>query len=205
MLDNGEVVGHISYAMSEKALVPYEVEPGVACIYCTEILRDYGHKGYGRMMFDYMKKELKKEGLKGIMVPATGIKEFMYYKQFEKQGFKIIMEHALFKIMYFSLNKESIKVKPLSLNYKPSKDKVEITLFKGFICPVGSYTYHLINKIAQSFGDKVKIVEIEPTLETIRKYGTANPLINGKIKIFGPASEADVKRAIKEETDESAS
>jgi hypothetical protein len=27
-------------------------------------------------------------------------------------------------------------------------------------------------------------VEIEPTLETIRKYGTTDPLINGKIKIL---------------------
>lgn len=38
----------------------------------------------------------------------------------------------------------------------------------------------------QGFGDKVKIVEIQVTPETIREYGTTNPLVNGKIKIFGP-------------------
>ena len=59
--------------------------------------------------------------------------------------------------------------------------------------------YHLIKKVAQGFGDKVRIVEIEATLETVRRYGTTDPLINGKIKIFGPASEEDVKKAIQEE------
>ena len=59
--------------------------------------------------------------------------------------------------------------------------------------------YHLIKKVAQSFRDKVEIVEINATLETVRRIGTAEPLINGKIKIFGPASEEDVKKDIQEE------
>jgi hypothetical protein len=203
LLDDGEVVGHIHYATSEKALVPYEIEPGVACIYCTEMLREYAHKGYGRMMFDYMKNDLKKQGYKGIMVPATSIKEFMHYEQFQKQGFNVIMEHAPFtRVMYFPLTKQSIKIKPIDLSYQPSKDRVEITLFSNSFCPVGSYMYHVIKQVAQGFGDKVKIVEIQATLGTIKKYGTTDPLINGKIKILGPASETDVKRAIQEELDQ---
>jgi hypothetical protein len=202
LLDDSKVVGHIYYAASEKALIPYELEPGVACIYCTEMLRDYSHKGYGRMMFDYMKKDLKKQGFKGIMVPATDFKEFMHYVLFQKQGFKVIKEHAPFKIMYFPLKKESSNVKPISLDYKPSKDKVEVTLFNNFFCPVGAHMYHSVKKVAQGFGDKVKIVEIEATLETVRKYGTTDPLINGKIKMFGPASEAEVKKAVQEELDQ---
>lgn len=183
-------------------MVPYEIEPEVACIYCTEMLREYAHKGYGRIMFDYVKNDLKRQGCKGIMVTATGIKEFMHYEQFQKQGFNVIMEHAPFKVMYFPLTKQSIEIKPIDLNYKPSKDRVEITLFSNFFCPVGSYMYHVIKQVAQGFGDKVKTVEIEATLGTIKKYGTTDPLINGKIKIFGPASETDVKRAIQEELDQ---
>jgi N-acetylglutamate synthase-like GNAT family acetyltransferase len=202
LLDDSKVVGHIYYAASEKALIPYELEPGVACIYCTEMLRDYSHKGYGRMMFDYTKKDLKKQGFKGIMVPATDFKEFRHDVLFQKQGFKVIKEHAPFKIMYFPLKKESINVKPISLDYKPSKDKVEVTLFNNFFCPVGAHMYHSVKKVAQGLGDKVKIVEIEATLETVRKYGTTDPLINGKIKMFGPASEAEVKKAIQEELDQ---
>ncbi len=133
------------------------------------------------------------------MVPATDFKEFMHFELFQKQGFKTIMEHAPFKVMYFPLTKESISIKRIDLNYQPSRDKVEVTLFNNFFCPVGAHMHHLVKKVAQDFGDKVKIVEIEATLEAVRKYGTSDPLINGKVKLFGPASEADVKKAIQEE------
>jgi len=202
LLDGDKVVGHIYYETSEKALLPYETEPRVVCIYCTEILRDYMHKGYGKMMLDYAKDDLKRQEFKGILVDATNFKEFMHHEHFLKQGFKVIKEHGPFKLMYFPLTKQSISVKPLELNYQPSSDKVEVTLFKFFFCPVGAHMYHLIKKAAEGFGDKVKIIEIPATLETIRKYGTTDPLINGKIKIFGPASEDAVKKAIQEELDQ---
>jgi len=202
LLDGEKVVGFIYYETSEKALLPYETEPKVAFIYCTEMLRDYMHKGHGKTMMEYVKDDLRKQGFKGILVTASDFKEFMYYEHFLKQGFKVVTEQRPFKLMYYPLTKESINVKPLEFNYKPSKDKVEVTLFKHFFCPVGVYMYHSIKKVAKSFGDKVKIVEIESTLETMRKYGTTDPLINGKIKILGPASEGDVKKAIQEEIDQ---
>lgn len=201
LLDAEKVVGLVYYATSEKALIPYEVEPEVACIYCTEILPDYRHKGYGKMLLDYMKDDLRKQGFKGVMVAATDFKEWMHYELFLKQGFRVIKEHAPFKVMYFPLAKDSISVKVLALNYTPSRDKVEVTLFRNFFCPVGAYMYHLIKKTAQSFGDEVKIVEFEATPKTVRKYGTAEPLFNGKVKLFGPAKEKDVKKAIQEEID----
>ena len=77
----------------------------------------------------------------------------------------MIKEHGPFKLMYFPFTKESIDA-TLDLNYTPSRDRVEVTLFNNFFCPVGAYMYHLIKRVAQSFGDKVKIVEIEAKLET---------------------------------------
>jgi len=202
LLDDGKVVGHVYYESSEKAPIPFEIEPNVAFIYCTEMLRDYMHKGYGKMMLDHVKNDLKKEGFKGILVDATDFQGYLHHSHFAKQDFKIIKEHGPFKLMYFPLKKESVEVKPLEVKYKPSKDKVEVTLFKMFFCPVGAYMHHMIKNVAQSFGDKVKIVEIEPTLENVRKYGTSDPLINGKIKLLGPASEHDVRKAIEEEIDQ---
>lgn len=202
LMDNSKVVGHIYYATSEKALVPYETEPKVAFIYCTEMLRSYMRKGHGKMLFDRVKSDLKKQGFKGILVDASDFKEYMYYEHFLKQGFKIIKEHGPFKLMYLPLTKGSVDIKMMELKYKPSTDKVEVTLFRNFFCPVGVHMYHLIKKTAQSFGDKVRIVEKDVTLETVHRYGTTDPLINGKIKILGPASEEDVKKAIQEEIDQ---
>ena len=199
LLDGNKVVGHVYYASSERALLPFETEPKIAFIYCTEVLRDYMKKGYGKMMFDYVKDDLKKQEFKGILIDASEIKEYMYYEHFLKQGFKVIKEHAPFKLMYFPLTEESINVRLLELNYQPSSDKVEVTLFKNFFCPVGAHMYHLMKKVAQGFGDTVKVVEIDATLETVRRYGATDPLINGKVKILGPASEEDVKKAIQEE------
>ena len=202
LLDGDRVVGHIYWETSEKALVPYRIEPRVACVYCTEMLHDYMHKGHGKAMFDYMKQDLKKQGYKGIIVDATSIKEYMYYEYFQKQGFKTIKEHDPFKLMHFPLLQKSVEVDLIPLNYKPSKDKVELTLFNNFFCPVGAHMYKLFKKVAQGFGDRVKIVEIQVTPETMRKYGTTDPLVNGKIKIFGPASEKDVQKAIQEEIEQ---
>lgn len=199
LLDGAKVVGHIYYETAEKALVPHEIEPKVAYIYCTEMLRDYMGKGYGKMMLDHVKNDLKKQGFKGILVDATDFKEYMHHEHFQRQGFRVVKEHGPFKLMYFPLTKESVKVKTVDLSYKPSKDKVEVTLFNNFLCPVGAYMHNLIKQVAKGFGDKVKVVEIKATLETVRKHGTTDPLINGKIKIFGPASGEDVKKAIQEE------
>jgi len=202
LLDDDNVVGFVYWASSENAMVPYETEPKVACIYCTEMLRDYLHKGHGQLMFDFMKSDLKREGFKGIIVDATDFKEWMHYELFLKQGFKVIKEHAPFKLMYFPLTKESVNVRLIDLNYKPSQDKVEVTLFSNFACPVGPSMYNLVKRVAQSFGDKVKLVEIPGTFDSIRKYGTSDPLINGKLKLFGPASEETVRKAIQEEIDQ---
>lgn len=197
--DYGKVVGHIYYASSENALVPFETEPKVAFIYCTEMLHDHMHKGHGKMLFDFAKEDLKKCGFKGILVDATDFQEYMHFSHFTKQGFKIIKEHKPFKMMYFPLIRENITVKILELNYKPSKDRVEVTLFKNFFCPVSVNMYYLIKKVAKKFSNKVKVVEIVPTLEVVRKYGATDPLINGKVKLLGPASEQDVEKAIQEE------
>ena len=199
LLDGDRAVGHIYYAISEKALIPYEIEPQVACIYCTNLLKDYLHKGYGRLMFDHMKEDLAKRHVKGILVPATEFKEWMHYELFLRQGFKQIMEHSPYRVMYFPLTREHIEAKQLPLTYKPSQDKVEVTLFRNNFCPVSPLMYNRIKKVAQSFGDRVNLVEIDGTLESMKKYGTLEPLINGKIKLYGPTTEEDIMKAIEDE------
>ncbi len=199
LIDEEKVVGHIYYAMSRNALVSYEAEPGAACIYCTWLQDIHRHKGYGKMMFEYMKEDLGKKAVKGIVIAATEFKEWMHYKLFLTQGFRIIEERPPYKLMYFPLAQEDVDVKALPLNYAPSKDKVEVTLFKNFFCPVSPLMYRRIKKVAQSFGDKIKITEVDGTLENLKRYGTLEPLINGKIKLYGPTSEEDIMNAIEEE------
>lgn len=202
LLDDGKVVGHVYYGVSENAAVPYEIESNVAIIYCTEMVKSHARKGHGKLMFDYVKDDLMNRGFKGILVDATGLKVYMFYEDFLKQGFRVIKEHSPWKLMYFPLSKESVKARLIELNYRPSKDRVEVTLLRNFTCPVGANMYHRMKRIAEGFGERVKIVELDVTPEVVHQYGITDPLINGKVKIFGPASEDDVKKAILEEIDQ---
>jgi hypothetical protein len=70
------------------------------------------------------------------------------------------------------------------------------------MCPVGVHMHHMLKRVAESFGDKVKIVELEATPKTARKYGTVESLVNGKMKFFGPVSEKTAKTAMQEEIDD---
>ena len=45
-------------------------------------------------------------------------------------------------------------------------------------------------------------MELDATLETVHRYGTTEPLVNGKMKFFGPVSEKTAKNAIQEEIDQ---
>jgi len=199
LLDGERVVGMVYWARSEDAILPYEVEPSVACVYCTELLEGYKRKGHGKFMLDYMKNDLKKRGFKGILVPATELDVYMPYKDFLRQGFKIIKEHPPLKDMYYPLTKEDVAVKVHELSYKPATDKVEVTLFRNFMCPVGVHMHHMLRRVAEGFGDKVKVLELEATPETARRCGTVDPLVNGKMKFFGPVSENTARKAIQEE------
>jgi len=201
LLDGERVVGMVYWARSEEAILPYEVEPNVACVYCTKLLEGYKRKGHGKFMLDYVKQDLRKRGFKGILVPATELDVYIPYKDFLKQGFRIIGEHPPFKDMYYPLTKEDIEVKVHELGYKPAKDKVEVTLFRNFTCPVSVHMHHMLKRVAEGFGDKVKIVELEATPETARRCGTVDPLVNGKMKFFGPVSEKTAENAIQEEID----
>lgn len=200
LMHGQDVTGHIYYSTSEKALVPFKTEPNVAFIYCVYLEQEYQGKGHGKELFDGFKEEMRKQGFKGILVDATDSPEYMHHSHFEKQGFKTIKEHGPFKFMYFPLKKEMVEVTPMEIKYKPSDEKVEVTLFKNFFCPVAVAMYHLAKGVAETFGDAVNIVEIEPTPEVLERYGVADGvLFNGKRKIMGPASEEDARKAIQEE------
>jgi hypothetical protein len=64
---------------------------------------------------------------------------------------------------------------------------------------VSPFIYTRIKKVAQSFGDKITLVELDGTFGSVKEYETLEPLINGKIKLYGPASEEDIMKAIEEE------
>ena len=66
------MIGHIYWAPSERALVPYKIEPGVAWLYCEWIQRPYQERGYMRKLFSVFIEHLKGEGYKWRTCLALG-------------------------------------------------------------------------------------------------------------------------------------
>lgn len=199
-INREKVVGHVYYAPSEKALIEYEIEPNIAFIYCVYLWKEHREKGLGRKMLDHFKEEMRKQGFKGIVAEASDFPRYMHYSHFQKQGFKMVLEHGPFKVIYFPLAQKEVKVKPRELKYKPKALGIEVTLFRNFFCPVSAGMHQKVREVATTFGDKVSIVEIDANKNALEKYGTANGiLINGKRKLIGPAPDEEIYRAIQEE------
>jgi hypothetical protein len=91
--DIGQVIGHIYWAHSEKALAPYLIEDGVAYIYCEWV--QWQHRVQGRMqkLFQAFADFLRVGGYKGVLVEGTNIEGYMHFNHFIKRGFQVVREN----------------------------------------------------------------------------------------------------------------
>jgi len=199
--ENGRVIGHIYWAPSERALVPYRTEPGVAWIYCEWIQRSHQERGYMRALFSAFIEHLKDEGYKGVLVGATDYEGYMHHSHFAKRGFRVIREEGGGKLMYLPLSKAEVEVEPLVENIPvEGKAPVEVLVIGSQFCPVGAATVVYLRKVAAELGDKVALVEVPAGPEALARYGVADGIfINGRPSFFGPVTEDEVRAAIHRE------
>ncbi|NOX44146.1 MAG: GNAT family N-acetyltransferase [Caldiserica bacterium] len=196
--EEGEVIGHIYWAPSERALVPYRTEPGVAWIYCEWIKRPHQGRGYMRALFSAFVEYLKGEGYKGVLVGATDYEGYMHYSHFAKRGFRVIQEGDGGKLMYLPLARETVEVEPLVPRIPvEGKAPVELFVVGSRFCPVGAATVLYLRKVAAEFGDRVSMVEVPAGPEALARYGVADGIyLNGMPVFFGPVTEEQVRAVI---------
>ena len=197
----GTSVGQLYYAPSERALVPYQVEPGVAVMYCEWVQRRYQKQGLGRLLFSAFEADMRDQGCKGVLVEGTDREEQMYYGHYLARGFEIVHESGHRKLLYLPLNQPQIEARPLESRIRPRRGTpVEILVLSGYLCPFETSTQVLLLEVAREFGDRV-IIQQEPlTPETLERYGVADGVfINGRRKLTGGVTEEAVRQAIIEE------
>ena len=198
---DSEVIGHIYYAASTKALIPYQVEPGVCVLYCEWVQQRYQKQGLGKRLFDSLLSDQEKEKAKGILIETTDIPGQMHYSHYLKRGFKILEEFGHQKLMFLPILSETVAVERRQPKIQPRKGTpVEIHILRGFLCPYEVSTQILVREVSKEFGNKVRLEEIWLTTETLEKYGiSCGILINGKHKLSGGEPERAVRQAILEE------
>ena len=197
--EGGKVIGHIYWAPSERALVPYRTEPGVAWVYCEWVQRPYRGQGYMRKLFSVFLEYLQSEGYKGVLVGATDYEGYMHHSHFAKRGFQPIEGKS--GLMYLPLAQTSMRVEPLEAKVKrEGTAPVEVLVIGSLFCPVGATAVLYLRKVAAEFGDRVALKEVSAGPEALSRYGVADGIfINGEPKFFGPATEAQVRAVIVEE------
>jgi hypothetical protein len=200
-LESGEIIGHLYFAPSERALFSYQVEPGVGVLYCEWVQQRYQKKGLGRLLFETFVNHQKSQEAKGILVETTDIAGQMHFSHYQSRGFKVIAESGHNKLMYLPLSAPIIEFQPHQVKVSSHRRfPVEIHLFRGFLCPYEVSTHLLVREVAQEFGERVVLKEIWLTPETLATYGVASGvLINGRRKLAGGETERAVRQAIMEE------
>ena len=199
----GEVVGHLYYAFSEQALIPYKTEDGVGVLYCDWVQRRAQGQGYGRRLFETFLEDLKAANAKGVLVETTDLKGQMHFSHYTPRGFEPILESGHRKLLYLPLSQKKIQVEALEPRVQPRQGvPVEILILNGYLCPFEVTTLVSLREVAQEFGEQVVVQDVRLTPETLEEYGAAKGVfINGRQKLFGGEDELAIRRAILEEVE----
>ncbi len=198
---DGPVMGHLYYAPSEQALVPYEIEPGAAVIYCEWVQRRRQKQGLGRRLFETFVADMRQAGVKGVLVESSEQEERMAARHYLARGFQAIHQTEKGQLLYLPLGQAQVQVRPLRPSLRPRQGApIEIVVVCGYLCPFELSTQLLVLEVAREFGDQVRLRQEPPTPESIRRYGVSCGIfINGQQKLSGGASEQAVRQAILEE------
>jgi hypothetical protein len=200
-LKGSGVVGHLYYALGERALIPYTVEDKVAVMYCEWVQQRYQKQGLGRIIFDAFLEDMEAWGAKGILVEGTDIAGQMHIDHYLSREFTVVLESGRQKLLYRPITQSQIKVEPLHPKIKPrSGVPVEILVLNGYLCPFEVATLILLPGVAREFGDQVVLRQESLTPESLRDYGAARGIfVNGQSLLAGAESEEAIRRIIIEE------
>jgi predicted GNAT family acetyltransferase len=200
-LANGDVVGHLYYALSENALIAYDLEPNVGVLYCDWVQTRYQGKGLGTRLFNAFVDEMRERQVKGIIAEATDHEAQMHYSHYVSRGFEIIHEREHSKLMYYPLEQATIEINPLTPRVIPvSSTPIDILIVNGYMCPFETSTIAMTRLVAQEFGDRITLREVRLTPDTVKELGVAKGIfINGEQKLFGGETEEQVRQVILED------
>lgn len=199
-LESGEVAGHLYYAFSEKALIPYKIEERVGVLYCEWVQRRYQGKGLGQSLFKAFLEEMESQAVKGILVENTETDGEGHLKRYLGLGFKVVSETERGRLLYLPIVEGEVEFHPLEARIRPRQGvPIEILVIGGYMCPYEAATLLLLQEVSREFGDRVVLQQVPLTKETLQEYGVARGIfINGRPGLAGAETEESVRQAIQE-------
>lgn len=199
--DEGNVVGEILWAWSEKSLSFLRTEPQVAIISCVWVKSQNQGRGVWKGMLRALSDDLVAQGAKGIMVAATDYEGYMHRDYFRKAGFRVLGEREGTVVMFYPLGAETVEYGFTEEHVPPGPDdKVAVHIFRNLLCPIAAELLTRIERIAKEFSDRVQVIKMESSREALERHGAARgPYINGKPSFLLPKDNDVIRKLLKEE------
>ena len=199
--DTGEVVGHLYWAPSERALTPFRIEERVAYIYCEWVARPRRGKGCMHLLFEAFGDGLREDGYKGALVLGTDIEDSMHASHFLARGFRTLRKAPGGTLLYLPVTQKRVRVEVLQPRIPPPEGSpVEILVIGSRLCPVAASVVLSVRKAARKLTGKVTVTELPDGKEALARYGVADGVfVNGRPAFLGPATFDQVREAIERE------
>jgi N-acetylglutamate synthase-like GNAT family acetyltransferase len=163
---------------------------------CFWIKPGYEKKGYGRkLMEELMRMTSDRKGLATVTATRWMPQEF-----FQKFGFEKVQEKGVMQLLLKKNQKDAS-----CYWFEPSfvssnqKDRINIDLVYNLGCPYMVANWRNLIRKAKEVTDKLVLnIYQQKDRKDLEGYGEANIYIDGDTPFYGPASEEEIEKIIKE-------
>jgi hypothetical protein len=200
VLPDGTVAGHLYYAPSERALIPYDVEPGAMVLYCEWIRPRFQGAGLGRRQFATFLDGARASDAKGVLVECRAPDPADAAALYRRRGFKTVLKEEDADVLYLPITQSEIRVTAEHPRLRLRHGRpVQIEILSGYRCPVDVATQLQLRQVAQEFGDQVILRDVSLGPATLAEFGSvAGVFINGRRALLGGETEEAIRQAIQE-------
>ncbi|MGB8658650.1 MAG: GNAT family N-acetyltransferase [Candidatus Zixiibacteriota bacterium] len=194
--DDGRAVGRAEFYPLEESFAGISGD-NLYFMPCINILKDHRKKGYGaKLMEELLKATSDRKGV----VTWTVQEGWMPKEFFEKMGFVVASRIGPALLLLYK-HQEDAKVKMLKAKLAPNNkpDKVNLDVVWSHSCPYMISNYEKLLTKAKSLSPSVEVTEhFLRERKDLENLGEMNLYVDGQTPFFGPASEEEVEKVIKE-------
>lgn len=194
--DEGKPVGRAEFYPLEESFAQISGD-NLYFMPCINILKDHRKKGYGRKIMEELLKATSDR--KGV-VTWTVAEGWMPKEFFEKMGFEVASKMGPVLLLLYK-HQPDAKAKMSKPKFTPNNkpDKVSIDVVWSHSCPYMIVNYDQLIQKAKKLSPSVELTEyFLRERKDLEKFGEMNFYVDGETPFFGPASEEEVEKVVKE-------
>jgi GNAT superfamily N-acetyltransferase len=163
---------------------------------CFWIKPEYEKKGYGKKLMEELLKMTRDR--KGVVTVTAS--NWMPQEFFLKFGFEKIQEKGTVQLL-LRKNQKDASCYWFGPSFAPQnqKDRINVDVVYNLSCPYIVANWRNLIRKAKEITDKLELnIYQQKDRKDLERYGEANIYIDGEAPFYGPASEEEIEKLIKE-------